>query len=237
MRSFPIPACDRADRSDTQINSGSRVLIVRNTDAQDYVNYRAALERDGFVQREYVGLAHRSYAAYEKDGLGVFVNRFANTGELQVAAEENSAYFSYADRCGPACTTPRVTQVKLHDYGLSDVIRLSDDLEHYPKLAGTNAGFARWSGQPATKSEVTRRFVEKVAETGVPVYTPRTGQCYTVGDAKFCFMATLDDTVHVSDNINAASLMFMMELGGQRVFFGGDGSFGDARLAPHYGRS
>lgn len=309
MRTLPIPACERAECFDTHISDTSRVLLFRGASVSEAVDCRAALERDGFVQREFVSLGHRSFAAYEKDGCGVFINWFAHTGELQVAAEEDSAYFTYEDGCGPVCTKPRLTQVKLFDYGLSDVIRLSDgrliivdggnthpgeaealfarlqadsphekpvvaawifthphsdhfncffpfmdkfgtrvelqrfffhfprydDLEHYPKLAVKNAGFSRWSGQDATKSEVTRRFVEKVSGLNVPVYTPRTGQTYTVGDAAIHFVATMDDTIHVSDNINAASLMFFLELGGQRIFFGGDGSFSDARLAQRYG--
>jgi hypothetical protein len=45
----------------------------------------------------------------------------------------------------------------------------------------------------------------------------------------------MDDTIHRSQNINATSLMFTMELAGQRIFFGGDGSFSDAALAERYG--
>ncbi len=305
----PSPAYDGHVYSDVQINGGSRVIIVNGmtrVQAQDYLDL---LEGEGFAPKEQFEAEHRSFAVYEKDGWGVFVNFFANTGELQVVQEENSPYFAYTDTCGPVCTTPRLTQVKMVDYGLSDVIRLSDgrliiidggntyeqeaealyarlkadsphekpviaawiithphsdhfncfflfmerfarqvevqrfffsfsrpdDLEHYPKLAGLNSGIGRWSGRDMTNTEVMELFVAKAAQLNVPVYTPHTGQCYSIGDAEVHFMGTLDDTIHVSNNINAMSLMFVMELGGQRIFFGADGSFSDARLAQRYG--
>lgn len=310
MINIPVPACGVTGCSDVQANRTSRVRIFSGAARESYEDYLARLEEDGFAPKERHDADHRGFAAFEKDGWGVFVNWFANTGELQVVQEENSAYFAYADTCGPVCTTPRLTQVKLVDYGLSDVIRLSDgrliiidggntyqqeaealyarlkadsphekpviaawiithphsdhfncfflfmerfaqqveiqrfffsfsrpdDLEHYPKLAGLNRGFGRWSGRDTTNTEVMELFVAKVAELNVPVYTPHTGQSYTLGDARLFFNATMDDTIHVSDNINAASLMFTMELGGQRTFFGADGSFSDARLPQRYGQ-
>jgi len=110
----------------------------------------------------------------------------------------------------------------------------ADDLAHYPALDTISARSRLWAGEDINNTQVIRQFLARVEVLGVPVYTPHTGQCYTLGDADLQFLATMDDTIHVSTNINAASLMFMMELGGQKIFFGGDGSFSDSRLPERY---
>lgn len=111
-----------------------------------------------------------------------------------------------------------------------------DDLIHYPRLANNEQTFAQWLGvETVTGSEILNRFRCTVKEMGIPVYTPHTGQTYQIGEANLQILASMDDTLHCSRNINAASLMFTMELAGQKIFFGGDGSFSDACLAERYG--
>lgn len=111
-----------------------------------------------------------------------------------------------------------------------------NDFIHYPKLDRTENVFPRYNGEEGiTSSEILRRFYEKIVQMGVPVYTPHTGQHYLIGDAEMEFFSAMDDTVHCSQNINAASLMFTVEIAGQRIFFGGDGSFADSLLAERFG--
>jgi len=112
----------------------------------------------------------------------------------------------------------------------------SDDLIHYPNLNKVETVFARYSGEEGiTSSRILGHFYEKVAQLGAPVYTPHTGQHYLLGDARVQFFSAPDDTVYRSQNINAASLMFTVEIAGQRIFFGGDGSFNDSLLAERFG--
>lgn len=309
---FPlqIPAFGEAEYFDNQENKAARVVLIPQVNASSFQAYHDLLLRSGFVCREQENLTHRQFAAYEKDGWGVFVNYFANTAQLQLVMEENTNYFSYSDTCGPVCTTPRLTQVYLSDYGLSDVIRLSDgrlividganvyekdvdhlfermkkdspaekpviaawimthphsdhffcffpfmkkyaqevtverfffnfpegdDLEHYPKLAADKASFAKWSGIEDIKAcDIVGMFRRDIEEMGIPVYVPHTGQRYTVGDAKLQFMASMDDSIHCSQNINATSLIFFMELAGQKILFTGDASFSDTMTPQRYG--
>lgn len=309
---FPvmIPAFGETNYTDHQENNPARVVILENA-ADSYPAYCSLLEKEGFVQKERETAAHRCFAAYEKDGWGVFINAFYDADQLQIVMEENSPYFAYADKGGIYCTTPRLTQVWLSDYGLCDVIRLSDgrlividggnvydaDMEslysrikkdspfekpviaawimthphsdhyycffpfmrkygtevvlekmlfnfpeaddqvHYPALAKDGKSFVKWSGMEGiTGGDILKMFREEVETLGIPVYIPHTGQRYTLADARFLFVGTMDDTIHRSQNINATSLMFIMELGGQRIFFGGDGSFSDAQLSQRYGK-
>lgn len=310
---FPvqIPAFGETGYFDNQASKASRVVLIPDSTADRFAGYCDLLEQAGFARKEDFTADHRGFAAYKKDGWGVFINYFANTAQLQLVMEENCAYFSYTDACAAACTTPRITQVYLSDYGLSDVVRLSDgrlliidganvyeqdidhlfqrlkmdspfekpviagwimthphsdhffcffpfmqkygqqvtvekfffhfpegdDLTHYPKLTKDGATFAKWSGMEAiTGGQILEMFRQEVAKLGVPVYTPHTGQRYAIGDARLQFFATMDDTIHCSDNINTTSLMFTMELGGQKIFFGADGSFSDASLPERYGK-
>ncbi len=111
-----------------------------------------------------------------------------------------------------------------------------DDLEHYPSLDAVQKNLNKWyNTEDKNYSDSIKMFVKRVEDTGAPVYMPHTGQNYRIGDADFWFVGSIDDTIHCSQNINAACLMFMMDLGGQRIFFTGDGSFGDTRLPERYG--
>lgn len=310
MAKLKIPAFGECEYFDDRMSKDARVVILENVDADRLTAYCGLLQARGYVQREQENYAHRSFRAYEKKKEGVFLNWFAGTRQLQIVTEQNSAYFDYRDAGRDVCTTPRLTQVFLSDYGLSDVIRLPDgrliiidganvyekdidnlfarlkkdsvfetpviaawimthphsdhytcffpfmakyggevviekmlynfpqhdDQTHYPKLDKDGKAFSKWYGQEVTGGDILRMFREKVAQLGLPVYTPHTGQQYRIGDALFRFYGTMDDTIHRSQNINATSLMFTMDLVGQRIFFGGDGSFSDACLAERYGR-
>ncbi len=125
---FPItvPAFSETDYFDNNESKTSRVVLINGATAKLFADYCELFEKEGFLQKETVCKDHRSFAAYQKDGWGVFINYFARTFELQIITEENSAYFSFEDKCGEFVTTPQFTQVKLVDYGLSYVIRLSD---------------------------------------------------------------------------------------------------------------
>lgn len=310
MFPFPLPDFCESEYSLERENQTAQVLLLPNSPRDRFCQYCDLLKQNGFLQKEQFSAPHRSYAAFQKDTLGVFINYFAGTSELQLVFEENCAYFSYTDNGGEAITTPQVTQLKLKDFGLSDAVRLSDgrfviidcgnayeedadalfarlkqdsphekpviagwilthphcdhyhnffpfmdkygeevviekffynfpeaeDLAHYPNLAVVREVICRWMGvENMPTKEALKLFCQRVEAMGVPVYMPHTGQCYQIGDAKLQFVATMDDTIYRSQNINASSLMFFMELGGQKVFFTADGSFSDANLAERYG--
>jgi len=310
MLPFSIPAFGETNFFEEQMNRTARVVLIQNCPGPRFADYCALLEQNGFSEKERFAATHRSYAAFQKDTLGIFINYFAGTSELQLVVEEDSAYFSYTDSCGATVTTPHVTQLKLRDFGLCDTVRLSDgrfliidcgnayeedadalfsrlkqdsplekpviagwilthphcdhyhnffpfmdkygeevviekfffnfpeaeDLAHYPNLAVVREEICRWMGvENMPTKEALKLFCQRVEAMGVPVYMPHTGQCYQIGDAKLQFVATMDDTIHCSQNINATSLMFFMELGQQKIFFTADGSFSDARLAQRYG--
>ena len=105
-----------------------------------------------------------------------------------------------------------------------------DDLEHYPKLKTPelmSKGTAAFINIP--------KFLALVEQTGAPVYTPRSGQRYQIGNAACEILCCMDDTLHVSQKINAASLVIRMELEGQTILWMTDGSFSFGRLPGRYG--
>lgn len=121
-----IPVFGELSFACEQENKAAKVIRIENAAAEYFEKYCTALEQDGFLQKEFYKKENRAFAAYEKEGTGVFINAFYKTDELQLVVEEDSAYFRYADNKGEPIVTPQVTQVMLTDYGLSYVIRLSD---------------------------------------------------------------------------------------------------------------
>ena len=126
MFSIQLPAFGETEFFDNQMNKTARVVLIPHSPESRFSEYCQLLNQSGFTQTELVSLSHRRFAAFQKETIGVFVNYFANTSELQVVVEEDCAYFSYTDTCKPAVVQPQLTQVRLRDFGLSDVIRLSD---------------------------------------------------------------------------------------------------------------
>lgn len=107
----------------------------------------------------------------------------------------------------------------------------ADDLEHYPGLSGDDK---RYENNISATVNIPVMY-ENFKKAGAPVYIAHTGQKYRVGDAAIEVLASMDDTIHLSQNINAASLILRMELGGQVIIWGADGSFQISRLPDRYG--
>lgn len=108
----------------------------------------------------------------------------------------------------------------------------ADDVELYPALPKKNAYFKDSSA--TTNIALAYAHIERI---GATVYTAHTGQRYRIGDALCTILASMDDTVHLSHNINSSSLVIRMELGEQIILWAADASFEDTRLADRYGRT
>ena len=106
----------------------------------------------------------------------------------------------------------------------------ADALEYYPKLVSPRS---REAGVTANAHML--RLQETIRDLNVPVYHPHTGQIYRIGDAVLEILASMDDTIGLSENINAASLVIRMELGSQITLWATDASFEAARLPERYG--
>ena len=70
---------------------------------------------------------------------------------------------------------------------------------------------------------------------GAKVYMPHTGQKYIIGDAVLEILSSIDDTIHVSDDINPTSLFIRMELGGQVILWSADASYSHGFIPERYG--
>lgn len=106
-----------------------------------------------------------------------------------------------------------------------------DDTAHYPKLVVTDKRFD-YDISGTVWIPKMRECIEKL---GATVYTAHTGQIYRIGDAVCEILACMDDTIHLSDNINATSVIFRMELAGQTVLWSADGAYSIAKLPEKYG--
>ena len=104
-----------------------------------------------------------------------------------------------------------------------------DDLEHYPKLKHKDKRFVDssiYTNIPLME--------ERIAKCGAKVYMPHTGQKYIIGDAVLEILSSIDDTIHVSDDINPTSLFIRMELGGQVILWSADASYSDGCIPDRY---
>ena len=106
----------------------------------------------------------------------------------------------------------------------------ADDLLHYPKLVSPRS---REAGVTANAQML--RLEKTLQELGAPIYCPHSGQIYQIGDAVLEILASMDDTIGLSENVNAASLVIRMELGGQTILWATDASCEATQLARRYG--
>ncbi|MBE6667653.1 MAG: MBL fold metallo-hydrolase [Ruminococcaceae bacterium] len=107
-----------------------------------------------------------------------------------------------------------------------------DDFEHYPQLQSKDFRFEDSSGY----TNIPRMF-RAIEKTDAKVFMAHTGQKYRVGGASIKILSCMDDTIHISDSINASSIVFRMELAGQSILWGTDGSFSTSNLAERYGET
>ena len=299
--------CD-SEYIENRENNKSCVATFSDIDVSAFDACCVSLEKDGFEKKEAYENGTHLFSAFKKDNFGVFVNYYGATREMRIVEEEDCAYFSYSDTFGGSLVSPRITQIKLEDYGMSYVIRLSDgrfividggrelepdrdrlfeclkdganaqtpvvaawimshphsdhfhcfipfmdmyadevviekflfnfperdDIEHYPVLIKNPKRREKLFEDTTPYTNIPLMY-ERIAKTGAPVYMTHTGQRYVIGDAKCEILASMDDTLHNSDNINSSSLVIRMELGGQVILWASDASFEHARLPERYG--
>ena len=296
------------DYIENRENNKSCVATFDNVDKKVYSACCDALIDGGFEKKEAYENGNNSFCFFSKDNFSVFVNYYGATREMRIVEEEDCVYFSYSDSFGGNLVSPKITQVKLEDYGMSYVIRLSDgrfividggreldadrdslfktlkkgangekpviaawimthphsdhfhcfipfmdayadeiviekfifnfperdDVEHYPALLKQPKHREKLFEDNTPYTNIQMMY-ERISKTGAPIYTAHTGQRYVIGDAKCEILASMDDTIHNSDNINSTSLVIRMELGGQIILWATDSSFEHARLPERYG--
>lgn len=105
-----------------------------------------------------------------------------------------------------------------------------DDILHYPKIEKKDKRFEDSSG----KTNIPKMWAQ-IEKSGGIAYTAHTGMRFNIGGANLEILASMDDTIHRSSNINASSLVIRMELAGQVILWATDASFSDARLPEKFG--
>jgi hypothetical protein len=126
MKKIEIPAFGEARFEAHKSDRQNVVYTLSEAEESLFDSYAELFVRNGFTMRERRERENYRYAAYFDGTDAYFLNYYAGVKELMIIAEHETAYFSYNDQAGEAVCTPQVTQVKLEDYGMSYVIRLSD---------------------------------------------------------------------------------------------------------------
>ena len=107
----------------------------------------------------------------------------------------------------------------------------ADDLAHYPLLDYADP---RYDYDDSATAYIPM-MEEQIRLAGASVHTPHTGQVYKIGAATLEILSSMDDTVHVTDNINATSTVIRMELCGQVILWAADAGLAYSRLAEKHG--
>ena len=126
MKNLVLPAFGENVISDIKTNETARAVIIGDVDADIFERYRKYFIDNGFFEKENRKLADNLFASFYADGVGVFMTYYVNIGELNIITEEECKYFDYTDTVREKSVTPQITQVHLEDFGLSEVVRLSD---------------------------------------------------------------------------------------------------------------
>ncbi len=121
-----IPAFGETNFTDLQSTASTRVVNICDAGKKAFSDYCRLLEDGGWKQEEAREQATYLYAAYSREGYGIFLNYYQNLQELNIVVEENCKYFSFSDSTGEKKVAPQITQIALVDYGMSYAIRLSD---------------------------------------------------------------------------------------------------------------
>ena len=125
MELFEIPAFGEAC-TETHANALNRVFVMSDVSQETFDSYCALLKNAEYIKKEeYTKGTHR-FAAFSKDKNGVFLNYFPSLCELTIVAEENCAYFDFADTSRDQTLDAQITQLYLEDFGMSYAIRLPD---------------------------------------------------------------------------------------------------------------
>ena len=106
-----------------------------------------------------------------------------------------------------------------------------NDLEHYPEL-GMDTPRVDFD---ASSSTYIIKMLDKMRQSGAPVYKTHTGQTYVIGDAVCEILSSMDDTMHTALSLNPTSLVIRMELGEQVILWTADASFAASKLAEKHG--
>ena len=121
-----IPHFGETNFTDIYTNNNNRVFAISDSTFENYENYCKLFEEKGFVKREYRSHGSFHFTAFEGENTGIFAIFYGNIKEINITIENESKYFTYSDILGDKKVSSQITQVKLEDYGMSYVIRLSD---------------------------------------------------------------------------------------------------------------
>ena len=126
MCKINIPAFNETDFVQNRESKNATVWTVKNTEDKSFSSYRELFLKNGYAKKEEYESDLHSYASFEKDGEGIFLNYYSAIAELRIVAEKDCNYFSFEDSALPSIVDPQITQITLEDFGLSYAIRLSD---------------------------------------------------------------------------------------------------------------
>ncbi len=241
MLNINIPAFGEKDFS-SNIAGKAHVFVIRGAGAEGFSGYESLLKDAGYGKREERYTDGHSYAAFCGEG-AVYMNYYSAIDELYIVFEEDTSYFSYSDEKGGYDLPALVTQLELEDFGMCYVIRLPDG-----RFIVIDGGQGFLPDQKRLLACLKEQTVCGVPTIAAWILThPHSDHFNAFADFNERYLEEVfiekvlynfpdkDDTVHLTDNINATSTVIRMELCGQVILWAADAGCGFARLAEKQG--
>lgn len=127
MLSFNLPLFNETDYMPYKVNDRSSGCILSNVCRDTFARYCKELENRGFTKREETDRPLSSYAAFQLNDCGIFINFYENLKEININIEQGCTYFDFTDTPSEKFSlSPQITQIDLDDSGMSYAIRLTD---------------------------------------------------------------------------------------------------------------
>ncbi|MBQ3124190.1 MAG: hypothetical protein IJC09_02045 [Clostridia bacterium] len=126
MSNFILPAFGETNISDIRTNETARAVIINDAGQESFLEYSKYFKKNGFIKKENRTNMNNKYASFTDGDMGIFMTYYGNLDELNIITENDCKYFSFTDAMRDKRVTPQITQVHLEDFGMSEVVRLSD---------------------------------------------------------------------------------------------------------------
>lgn len=107
-------------------NDDSSVVSVIHTSENDFNDYTKKIESMGYEVAQSRTYGGSTFIALKKDGNAVYLSYYPAVSEMRIVAEKNSAYLTFNDTTRAKKVDSLVTQINLSDFGISEIVRLSD---------------------------------------------------------------------------------------------------------------
>ncbi len=107
-------------------NSNATVVSVIRVSEDNFNTYAEKISDTGFSLFESRSYGGAYFKAYKNGNNAIYLSYYPSISEMRVVMETNSGYINFNDETRAVSVPTLITQINITDFGISEVIRLSD---------------------------------------------------------------------------------------------------------------